>query len=95
MISKDICINRPKNNYSLYKMLSHKLSERNPVRKSLLFSTIKRMKKDGINNLDSLNVSITEINKFPLYTQLKINVGKPSKNYWKKYNDTELIKRFD
>ena len=86
IVSKNVCIKRPNNKYALYKMLNHKASVRNPVREGLLFSTINRMKIDGLNNLDKLNVSIVDVNKFALYTQLKIYVGKPHKNYWKKYN---------
>ena len=63
MIVKELCIKRPSNLYAIYKMEKHKPSERNPDRKYLLFSSVERMKHDGLNNFESLNVTIVKIKK--------------------------------
>ena len=89
MIAKDVCIKRPDKLDALYKMSNHTESERNPIRENLLFSSVKRMSYDGLNNLDSSNVtSIVSVRKLALYTHLKINVGKRSSDYFIKYNTT-------
>lgn len=88
MIAKDVCIERPDRKNALYKMSNHSESEKNPIRETLLFSSIKRMKQDGLNNLDRLNISLVSANSYALYTHLKIDVGDRMSNYFQKYNVT-------
>ncbi len=88
MIAKNVCIKRPDKLDALYKMSNHTESERNPVRENLLFSSVKRMSSDGLNDLDSSNVTVVDVKKLALYTHLKIYVGKRSSNYFIKYNKT-------
>ncbi|RNA06448.1 hypothetical protein BpHYR1_000379 [Brachionus plicatilis] len=40
MIAKDVCITRPISSNGIYKMLNHTKSERNPLRESLLFTSV-------------------------------------------------------
>lgn len=77
MSSKDICVTRPPAQFSAYKMSFHKKSKTNPIRENLLFSSVKRMSRDGLSNIDAL-CSIVDIKKYGLYTKLLINVGKKS-----------------
>lgn len=88
MIVNDVCIRRPDSSYALFKMSYHGVSKRNPVRENLLFSTIKRMKKDGLSNFYRLNIKTSEEKKYPLFTVLEVNVGTMPTNYVNKYNFT-------
>ncbi|RMZ93760.1 Beta-1-4-N-acetylgalactosaminyltransferase bre-4 [Brachionus plicatilis] len=72
MIVNDVCVRRPDSNYALFKMSYHGKSKRNPVRENLLFSTTKRMKKDGLSNFYRLNIKTSEEKKYPLFTILKV-----------------------
>ena len=74
MLAKNMCIQRPAERVSLYKMSSHKPSQKNPVRASLLFSTVKRMDFEGLNNLNNLGVEIVDIKLFNLFIHLKVDV---------------------
>lgn len=74
MISKNLCVNRPSDQYGLYRMSNHKLSQENPNRNKLLFSSIKRMKNDGLNNIKKLNLKVNRVINYALYTKLEIYV---------------------
>lgn len=86
MIAKDVCITRPEASKALYKMSNHSESLKNPVRETLLFSSIKRMNEDGLSNLNKLNLSIVDAKSYALYTHLRIDVGKRMPDYYQKYN---------
>lgn len=88
MIAKDVCINRPNQEFAVYKMSNHTESERNPVRENLLFSSVVRMKEEGLSNLYRLNVSIVNVQRKALFTHLKVYIGQRSSSYFKKYNFT-------
>ena len=85
MISKNVCVKRPNLLYSIYKMANHCVSEKNPIREKLLFSSIKRMSFDGLAQIDTVNVSIVSLDTFFLFTLLKIDVGTRSHDYFSKY----------
>lgn len=91
MLVKDVCVKRPISNFALYKMSSHSKSEKNPVRERLLFSSLSRMKKDGLSNFYRLNLEIKMEKKFSIFTLIKINVGSQPPNYIQKFNST-LVK---
>ena len=84
LIKKDICVTRPKSNHAMYKMSYHSSSKRNPVRENLLFNSAHRQTYDGLSSLLYLNVSIVNVQNFPLYTNIKINVGTRDPNYLNK-----------
>ena len=86
MIARKVCVKRPDLLYSIYKMAKHVASVRNPVRDKLLFSSVKRMAHDGLAQIDQVNVSVVSVKNFYMFTLLKINVGKRSKDYFLKYN---------
>lgn len=94
MIVNDVCVQRPDSNYALFKMSYHGKSKRNPVRENLLFSTTKRMRKDGLSDYYRLNINSSEEKKYPFFTVLKVNVGSMPKNYINKYNFT-IIRKID
>ncbi|RNA09001.1 beta-1-4-N-acetylgalactosaminyltransferase bre-4-like [Brachionus plicatilis] len=75
MLAKDMCVMRPKPEYALYKMSKHQKSKRNPNRNNLLYSSVKRMNFDGLNNLNDLDAGVVEEVEFGMYVKLKINVG--------------------
>lgn len=75
MIAKDMCVTRPSSEHALYKMSKHIKSEKNPYRKNLLFSSVRRMNFDGLNNLKYLDARVVEEIEFDYYVKLKINVG--------------------
>ena len=85
MFAKGICIKRPPEAVSLYKMSSHKPSQKNPVRASLLFSTVKRMDFEGLNNLNRLGVEIVDVKLYNLFTHIKVDVRDPDNNYIKSF----------
>ena len=78
MLAKKICIKRPRDENAIYKMSRHKKSVENPNRIDLLFKSIIVMDKDGLNNLDSLNVTIVGEYKYPLFTKILVDVGSPN-----------------
>lgn len=86
MIAHGICVKRPSRLTALYKMSEHDESKRNPVRESLLFSSIVRMRSDGLRNLHNLNVQIVDVAYYNLFTLLKVNVGKQTPDYYQKYS---------
>jgi hypothetical protein len=90
MIAEDVCVKRPGSFYSIYKMSSHIPSKRNPIRNSLLFSSVSRMYNDGLTNIYKLNVSVVTINDYSFFTHLKIHVGKRNKNYFELYNKKKI-----
>ena len=75
MLAKNVCVRRPLSTFGTYAMVSHKPSIVNPNRESLLFSSVKRMSKDGLYNLKSLGVKIVDIEYYALFTHLSIHVG--------------------
>ena len=83
MIAEDVCVKRPNQKYSIYKMVSHYPSIKNPIRNNLLFSSVMRMNSDGLKNLNTLNISIVFFKNLSLFSLLKINVGEITKNYFK------------
>ena len=85
MIAKDICVKRPDQSFSIYKMSNHKASEKNPVREKMLFTSVIRMNKDGLNNLNKQNISVVSVKKKALYTLLTINVGRRSEDFFDKF----------
>ena len=68
-----IGFDRP-DNLTKYTMLSHNLSPRNPERFNLLEKTVQRYKTDGLNNV---KYRLNGIIKYPMFTHLLIDVGKP------------------
>ncbi len=84
LIKNDVCVTRPDPTFAIYKMSNHTRSIRNPVRENLLFGSAKRMKYDGLSNIEKINVTFIEIKNYPLFTHLKINVGKQELDYLKK-----------
>lgn len=88
MLAKDVCVRRPMPNYALYKMSFHNKSKKNPVRESILFSTLARMKKDGLSNFYRLNLETLNEKKFSIFSNIKINVGSQPQNYIQKFNIT-------
>ena len=85
MLANDMCIQRPDETVSLYKMSSHKPSQKNPVRASLLFSSVKRMNFEGLNNLNNLGVEIFDIKLYNFFIHLKVDVKEPNIDYIKKF----------
>ncbi len=79
MIAKKICIKRPPLKFSVYKMSEHKKSKVNPIRENLLFTSVKRMNKDGLSNIH-MSSSVVDSISYGVYTKLLINVGK--ENVW-------------
>ncbi|CAF0729395.1 unnamed protein product [Brachionus calyciflorus] len=86
MIAKDVCVKRPDPSNALYKMSNHTASTRNPVRESLLFTSVKRMNNDGLSNLKQLNATVIKQTEYALYTHLAINVGKRDADYFNRFN---------
>jgi hypothetical protein len=86
MLAKDMCIKRPSEEVSLYKMSSHKPSQKNPIRANLLFSTVIRMNYDGISNLKRAGVEVIDVKLYDLFTLVKVNVGEQEVNYIEKYH---------
>jgi hypothetical protein len=76
MLAKNVCVRRPLFSFGTYAMASHKPSTINPDRNTLLFSSVKRMSNDGLNNLKSLGVRIVDVEYYALFTHLSIHVGK-------------------
>ncbi|RNA26836.1 Beta-1-4-N-acetylgalactosaminyltransferase bre-4 [Brachionus plicatilis] len=76
MLVNDVCVTRPKAEHALYKMSYHKPSKRNPSRKSLLLSSARRLKNDGLTNFDRLSIKISEEIKHHIFTSLLVNVGR-------------------
>ena len=85
MLSKDVCIRRPTEKVSLYKMSSHKPSQKNPLRANLLFSTVRRQMHDGLNNLNNLGIKIVEFKLYNLFTHIKVDVRNPDENFIGQY----------
>ena len=81
MIANNVCVKRPNPEHSIYVMVSHKASKRNPYRDKLLSNSFKRMKTDGLNNLFQSEVSVTSVQSYALFTHIKISVGKLLYNY--------------
>lgn len=88
MIAKNVCITRPNPLKGLYKMLNHTKSEQNPLRESLLFSSIKRMHHDGLSNLKNLKTKVVSVIKYSLYTHFLIDVGRRDENYFIRFKST-------
>lgn len=86
MISKDVCITRPSPSNGLYKMSNHSKSERNPLRESLLFSSVKRMYQDGLSNLDMLKTKVVNVREYSLFTHFLIEVGERDPNYFERFH---------
>lgn len=77
MNAKNVCINRPPSYFSAYKMSQHQKSSTNPIRENLLFTSVKRMSRDGLSNVLDVTSIIDRIS-YGLYTKILINVGKKS-----------------
>lgn len=90
MIAKNVCINRPRHENALFRMLNHTKSEKNPVRENLLFSSVVRMNSDGLSNINQVNVSVVEVRQYDILTHLRIFTGQPSSNYFEKYSKFKL-----
>ena len=79
MLARNICIKRPRDEYAIYRMSGHKASIRNPERREYLFSSIIKMKIDGLSNLDQLNVTLIGTYEYPVFTKILVNVSYPAK----------------
>lgn len=79
MRAANVCIRRPPSDFSSYKMSPHKKSEENPIRENLLFSSVGRMKRDGLSNIKEIS-NVVEFKLYALYTKILINVG--TKSFW-------------
>ncbi|CAF0948381.1 unnamed protein product, partial [Brachionus calyciflorus] len=88
IVARGVCITRPRDSYALYKMSQHKESKRNSVRSQLLFSSLNRMHKDGLSNLESLKLPAINEDYLSIYTRIKVSVGKQPLDYVKKFNNT-------
>ena len=77
-MSKQICITRPREKNSLYKMVQHKESKRNQNRNQVLLTSLRRLELDGLNNLEYLNVSIVDEKITPIFVRLKVSIGQSS-----------------
>lgn len=75
MNAKGVCIKRPPPANSAYKMSIHNKSVTNPIRENLLFTSVKRMRKDGLRNVVKLTTVVDRV-PYGVYTKLLINVGK-------------------
>ncbi|RNA18861.1 beta-1-4-N-acetylgalactosaminyltransferase bre-4 [Brachionus plicatilis] len=76
--ANNVCIKRPRNEYAIYKMSGHKKSVLNPERGKILFTSVIKMKEDGLSNLDLLNVTLIAKYEYPLFTKILVNVSWPS-----------------
>nr|XP_019925092.2 beta-1,4-galactosyltransferase 1-like isoform X1 [Crassostrea gigas] len=65
----NMTVMRSMDDVSMYKMLKHKQSDPNPQRFKLIRTGMKRVKEDGVKNLQYKIMKKTE---FPLYTYIKI-----------------------
>lgn len=99
--SKDYCVRRSSHTYSRYRMSKHTESKKNPLREIFLFSAVKRMKHDGLSDINQL-VSIQGHKLYAVYTKISVDVG--SKTLWKQvciiYSfslilNSQLINRFN
>ncbi|CAF0999018.1 unnamed protein product, partial [Brachionus calyciflorus] len=91
MLAKNVCIKRPKDEYAVYKMSGHKQSILNPNREKMLFSSVIKMNEDGLSNLNSLNLSILEEFKYPLFTKIVVDVKRHRKHKDIIYGEQELV----
>lgn len=70
-------VSRPDNHIGRYRMIKHtrdKHNEPNPQRFHKIRNTKNTMKTDGIN---SLTYRLVQIKKYPLYTNISVEIGKP------------------
>lgn len=77
MLADNICIKRPENEFAIYKMSGHKKSILNPERGENLFTSVIKMKQDGLLNLELLNVTQMGTYEYPLFTKILVNVSYP------------------
>lgn len=91
MLAKKVCVKRPSEFVSLYKMSNHKPSQRNPLRLNLLFSSVERQPIDGVSNLYELGVEVTDVKFYNLFTHIKVDVKEPDANYAEKYGSFSLF----
>ncbi|CAN9502941.1 unnamed protein product [Ophioblennius macclurei] len=70
-------VSRPDNHIGRYRMIKHtrdKHNEPNPQRFHKIRNTKNTMKTDGIN---SLTYRLVQVKKYPLYTNISVEIGKP------------------
>ena len=79
LIHTGIGFSRPRRN-TLYKMLNHKPSEKNPKRFELLKGCVERMKRDG---LKSVQYELLEFIKYQMFTFMSVDVGEQAENLTK------------